>query len=206
MGAFCKYPHKVACDCTEDNVFNINQLDGNDSCSETSSYDGNFSMPVEDIFNETDEVESDMSDVIDEEDLSTSAWYDDDNDDERSIETIVNIHMKSMPACDIWPPWYDHYQRSSEKRRPERKTLRRNNKLMKSNNLPIIAVSNLRSLMPKIKSFTDDIHERQIGCALLSEVWEKTTKKKQRFEIEKILHMKLKLIFHHPWGRGGGAV
>ena len=109
-------------------------------------------MSVEDIFYETDEVESDMSVLIEEEDLTFSAWYYDDNDDERRIETIVNIHIKSMPANDIWPPWYDHYyQRSSEKRRHERKTIRKNNKLIKSINLPIIAVSNLRSLMPKIK-------------------------------------------------------
>ena len=55
--------------------------------------------------------------------------------------------------------------------------------------LPIIAVSNLRSLIPKIKKIARDVHERDISLALLTEVWQKSEKKKHIFEIDKLLHM-----------------
>ena len=89
-----------------------------------------------------------------------------------------------------------------------RKTIKRDNKLFKTGSLPIVAVSNLRSLMPKVKNFTRDIQEREIGCALLSEVWEKKNKKKHQFEIEKMLHMEgLKYIStpRPSTKRGGGT-
>ena len=102
----------------------------------------------------------------------------------------------------------EQYHRPNQPRRPVRRTIRRDFKLLESNNLPIIAVSNLRSLMPKVKNFTEDFHERQIGLALLSEIWEKSNKKKHRFEIEKMLHMEgLKYIStpRPSTKRGGGA-
>ena len=74
--------------------------------------------------------------------------------------------------------------------------------------MPIIAVSNLRSLIPKIRNFAQDIHEREIGVGLLTEVWQKTDKKKHIFEIERLMHMEgLKYISTtRPSNkRGGGA-
>ena len=62
--------------------------------------------------------------------------------------------------------------------------------------------------MPKVNNFVNDIHERSIGVALLSEVWEQATNKKHIFEIDKMLHMEgLKYISTlRPAGkRGGGA-
>ena len=45
----------------------------------------------------------------------------------------------------------------------------------------------MRSLMPKITNFKNDILEREISLALLSEVWEKKGNKKHKFQIEKML-------------------
>ena len=87
------------------------------------------------------------------------------------------------------PPWYDVYQPSEQYRVPVRQTIRRDNRLDKSLLLPIIAVSNLRSLILKIQNFAQDIHEREIGLGLLTEVWEKKDKKKHIFEIEKLMKM-----------------
>ena len=74
-------------------------------------------------------------------------------------------------------------------RKPVRVTLRRDNKLQQSVFFPKIAVSNLRSLVPKIRNFSQDMKEREIGLNLLSEIWEKTGKRKHKFKIEQMLHM-----------------
>ena len=97
---------------------------------------------------------------------------------------------------------------SQQKRIPVRKTIKRDNKLLRTSNLPTIAVSNLRSLIPKARNFSQDIHERQIGCALLSEIWQKSNKKKHNYEIERMLHMEGIKYISTPrvsTKRGGGA-
>ena len=73
--------------------------------------------------------------------------------------------------------------------------------------LPIISVSNMRSLIPKILNFKNDLIDRDISVALLSEVWEKSSCKKHQFEIEKMLQMDgLKYISTpRTTKRGGGA-
>ena len=58
-GAFCKYPHDVICDCSDTNheSLNINQLDGNDSVSDSSSTIDDFEP-----FYATDESLDDSND------------------------------------------------------------------------------------------------------------------------------------------------
>ena len=73
--------------------------------------------------------------------------------------------------------------------KPVRKTLRRDNRLEKSIFLPVVAVANLRSLVPKIRNFSKDVTERGIGVGLLTEVWQKTDNKKHIFELEKMMKM-----------------
>ena len=86
------------------------------------------------------------------------------------------------------PPWFEEYcQRKYIK--PVRRTIYRNNKKLVGQSLPIISVSNMRSLFPKLKNYKNDILKREIGLSLLSEVWEKKGKKKQKLEIEKMLQM-----------------
>ena len=62
--------------------------------------------------------------------------------------------------------------------------------------------------MPKINNFKNDMLEREISLALLSEVWEKKGKKKHRFQIEKMLEQEgLKYIStpRPSCKRGGGC-
>ena len=91
--------------------------------------------------------------------------------------------------------------------RPVRQTVKRDNKLPVCHSLPIVSVSNCRSLIPKVNNFVDDLLEREIGVALLSEVWQKTTSKKHRFEIEKMLQLHGLKYISTPrlHKRGGGA-
>ena len=127
------------------------------------------------------------------------------SEEEYPIPVVIN----NFRSQDENPPaWFDAHFTNFGKRCPVRKTTRRDNRLIKSTLLPIIAVSNLRSLIPKIRNFAQDIHEREIGVGLLTEVWQKTDKKKHIFEIERLMHMEgLKYISTtRPSNkRGGGA-
>ena len=122
------------------------------------------------------------------------------------IPVIVNMFQNQFPTCSP-PPWYDPPQKSYKNRKPVRVTLRRDNKLEKSEFLPKIAVSNVCSLMPKYENFIQDMKEREIGVNLLSEIWEKPGKKRHKFKIEQMLQMEgLKYISTpRPQKRGGGA-
>ena len=108
------------------------------------------------------------------------------------------------------PVWYETYEPpvyNREQSRANRKTVKRDNRMVEGLSLPIISVSNLRSLPPKLNSFKIDLLEREISLALLSEIWEKTTCKKQQFELEKMYEMEgLKYISTpRTQKRGGGA-
>ena len=123
------------------------------------------------------------------------------------IQTIVNMSALPRPKKCQRPSWFEPYHRRLNNIRPVRHTIHRNNKQAVCNILPVVSVSNLRSLMPKISNFKDDMLEREIGLALLSEVWEQKNKKKHQFEIQKLLQMEgLKYISTpRPKKRGGGA-
>ena len=83
------------------------------------------------------------------------------------------------------PAWYDeNTPQEHEKRTPVRKVIKRDNRLQKSSFLPVIAVANLRSLVPKIRNFAKDVHERGIGVGLLTEVWQKMDKKKHILKLK----------------------
>ena len=87
------------------------------------------------------------------------------------IETLVSRDFRQ----EVFPPpvWYEEYtSRRGEDILSVRQTVRRNSKLLQCMSLPIIAVSNIRSLLPKINSFKTDVLEREIGLSLLSEIWE----------------------------------
>ena len=167
---------------------NIIQLDGNISLSECESSSDSDSS-------------SDDEDCLSESSFYSSACLKYDH----GIPVIVNIFQNNH----IWSPppaWYDPPQKPYKNRKPVRVTLRRDNRLGQSNYLPIIAVSNVRSLVPKIGNFAEDMKEREIGLNLLSEIWEKPGKRKHRFKIDQMLHMEgLKYIStpRPPTKRGG---
>ena len=107
-----------------------------------------------------------------------------------------------IPALESWmppdglsinpPAWYEEYSYRApdpSHSKVNRITIKRDNRLVIGESLPIIAVSNLRSLTPKLNNFKDDLIEREISVALLSEVWEKTSCKKQQYEVEKMFQL-----------------
>ena len=88
------------------------------------------------------------------------------------------------------------------------KLIRRDKKWVVGESLPIISVSNVRSITPKIGNVKNDILERDISLSILSEVWEKTTCKKQQYEFEKMFQIDGLKYISTPrvTKRGGGAV
>ena len=91
------------------------------------------------------------------------------------------------------------------------KVIHRNEKINSSSTLPVVAVANVRSLLPKLNSTIEKIENEEIDIALICEVWEKTGKKNRNFQsrVEEMMEMKgLKYIScgARPSGkRGGGA-
>ena len=88
-----------------------------------------------------------------------------------------------------------------------RLTIKRDNRLLITEALPILSVSNLRSIWPRLNNFKTEVILRGISCALLSEVWEKANCSKQQFELEKMLNMDGLKYISTPrmTKRGGGA-
>ena len=105
-----------------------------------------------------------------------------------NIPIVLNIHCGTEQTPP--PPWFDHYQghggRSGNK---YLKTIYRDNRISKCVNLPVISVSNLRSLWPKVRAYCADLAEREISLSILSEVWQRKGNKKHNSEIERMLEM-----------------
>ena len=88
------------------------------------------------------------------------------------------------------------------------KTLRRSNKTLQSISLPLISVYNMRSLLPKLDSFTQDFEDRATGLSILTEIWEKADNKKHQKKLQELFEMKGILYISTPRSglkRGGGV-
>ena len=188
------------------NIRDIKQLDGLNS---TISSVNSSSYASSELSSSSDEPGTELSSSFSSSEEESSINYSciEDEDVHFEIPVIVNIFKDNVQNFPV-PPWYEPVLRQNQFRIPVRKTIRRDCRLEKSTQLPVIAVSNLRSLMPKVNSFVEDMHQRDIGVALLTEVWEKAQKKKHIFQIDKMLHMEgLKYIStpRPSAKRGGGA-
>jgi hypothetical protein len=89
-----------------------------------------------------------------------------------------------------------------------RKTIRRDNKTFQALTLPKLTNYNMRSFFPKCDNFAQDMEERESDLSFLTEVWEKSEKKKNQFKLEELLEMRgIKYISTPRPGaqRGGGA-
>ena len=85
---------------------------------------------------------------------------------------------------------------------------RRNKMAAVAHHLPVVTVSNVRSLFPKIRNIRTDMLEREVDVNLCCEIFEKADNKKQREEIEKMLEIDGFKYFSTPrprGKRGGGA-
>ena len=91
---------------------------------------------------------------------------------------------------------------------PNNITVRRDNRLLEALSLPTFSVYNMRSIWSKLDSLAQDMEERDVDIAILTEVWEKKENLKHKSKIEELLEMKeTKYISTARPGakRGGGA-
>ena len=172
------------------NSDNIPQIDGNDSINS----------------------QSDISSVYS--DIQCSCCEDDyDQDLENNLQIPVHISQYRQEHHSDQlnpPPWYEKYEPRKIKElesKTNRKVIRRDKKLIEGESLPIISVSNVRSLIPKVGNVKNDILERDISLSIFLEVWEKTNCKKQQFEFEKMFQIDGLRYISTPrlTKRGGGA-
>merc|ERR1712129_280106 len=79
---------------------------------------------------------------------------------------------------------------------------------MGAHHLPVVTVSNMRSLFPKDWNHTTDMLERQVDVSLCCEIWEKAENRKHKDNIEQMLELHGLKYFSTPrprGKRGGGA-
>ena len=91
------------------------------------------------------------------------------------------------------------------------KRISTNPRIEASSTMSVVAVANVRSLLPKLNAFIEKIENEEIEVALVVEVWEKMGEKNNHFQskVEEIMQMKgLKYIScgaRLTGKRGGGA-
>ena len=121
-----------------------------------------------------------------------------------------SLSLDTLPASTI--PVHIGFRPSSfpvsERLLPVRKTIRRDNKVVQALSLPRISSYNMRSLMPKLNCFVEDMLDRNCQLSFLTEIWTKSENKRHQFKIEELYEMKgLKYISTPRPGAilGGGA-
>ena len=131
-------------------------------------------------------------------------------------DTVSEIDSSDSEATNNIPvtTFMTRANQPAPRRRDAPQVLReipRNTRINASNGLPVVAVANVRSLLPKLNSFIEKIQNESIKICLISEIWEKKGRKNAHFQArtEEIMEMhgyKYISCGARPSGkRGGGA-
>ena len=172
----------------------ISQLDGNFSVASSLSGDSSISSNADNSFN----------DVFDDQSTSDSNHDHSINDYDTQSEYSQNSEDSEISR----PAWYDEPNHDRTRLPSVLIPANRKSRAAIGVNLPVFSVCNMRSLMPKVNSFADDVLERDIDLAFLGEIWEKIGDKSHLNKIERLLKLKgIKYIStpRRTLKRGGGA-
>ena len=144
--------------------------------------------------------------------MKTVSMKRDDNGDEHDTDESEahNVIEDDEYSSTNPPPWYDHYVANTfEQRIPIRKHVLANDRVAASTELPTIAVTNVRSISPKIHNFSEDLLIRQVSACLVSETWEKEKRNRMfKNELERLFQIDGLTYISCPRPsnkRGGGA-
>jgi hypothetical protein len=125
-----------------------------------------------------------------------------DSCNENNPRSSPNAHVES-------PPWYDPYVNENTERISCLRKITANNRVAESAQLPTVAATNMRSILPKLRNFAEDMLQRQITVSLLSETWEKAEgNRKFQEETERLFELNGLKFLSYPRPsahRGGGA-
>ena len=82
-----------------------------------------------------------------------------------------------------------------------------NNKIFQAASFPKFTSYNMRSLMPKVRSFGMDFEDRMCDLAFLCETWERKNKRSHNFKVEELFEMRgISYISRPRRNRSGGGV
>ena len=157
---------------------------------QTSLQDDDLCMNYDECISLIDQLDGNIS-ISSDSSISSSSEGD-------QYASAIPVHIGHRPVNSL----------QSSRPPPVRRAVRRDNKVLQAASLPKMSSYNMRSLMPKIGNFGQDMHNRMCSLSFLTEVWHKSENKKHQFKIEELLELKgLKYISTPRPGtrRGGGA-
>ena len=174
----------------------IYQLDGNASDSSSLSDESSINY---------DDVQS-INDVFDDQSSVSDSNHDQSSDDDCDNQSEDSQYSEDLEIRI--PSWYDEPYWDRSRLPSVLIPANQKSRAAIGMNLPVFSVANMRSLMPKVNSFADDVLERDIDLAFLGEIWEKVGDKSHLNKIERLLEIKgIKYIStpRRTLKRGGGA-
>ena len=162
----------------------IYQADGADSISEDSSTDAEQDISIDESSNEDAEYNTDVEDNEDDLDNADN----NDEEDEAIEDDRGDEHNRAQIPVIISERRQGSHQ-LNERGNCELRPIGTNNRIAASSELPTIAVTNFRSLGPRIKNVKDDIILRDIDILIGSETWQKDSNQKIKDDIEELLQL-----------------
>ena len=123
-----------------------------------------------------------------------------------SVSDQVEESEEEMSSQDP-PSWHDPYLKETEPRTQILRRINTNNRVAMSAEMPTIASTNTRSILPKIRNFTEDMIQRNITACFVSEIWQKENNVKFQKEVERMFELNgLQFIScPRPQNRPGGG-
>ena len=177
-------------------------MDESEQEDEREEHNDDYITDVEDDTGE--EYTTDVEDAIDEQDISDNdEELDDDNEgdmeDHHNIQgeiPVIITHRRPLQAPNA--------ERGESALRP----IVANDRVAASAELPTIAVTNFRSLGPRLQNVKDDILLRDIDVLVGSEIWQKDSNRKLKDDIEGLLqfHGIQYISCPRPNNKRGGGV
>ena len=156
------------------------------------------------------EISEESDEESNEESQDESRYESETNEDDEESECVEDDEEEQeQQYVQVNPPsWHEPYLPHDEYRPPVLTRIVTNNRVADSAELPTVSVTNIRSLGPKIRNFTEDILLRDITACLVSETWEKDNSRKYKKKLETMFEEKGLTYISCPrpsTKRGGGA-
>ena len=182
---------------------NIFQGDGGDTISDMKENDAD-----EDDESEEDDAEDDLESAdISEHDIE--AEYDEGDDCNEDEEDVEDGEVWAEGQIPVIVTNRDGANRNrSERERRELRGINSNDRVAESAEFPTIAVTNFRSLWPRVQNVKDDILLRSIDVQICSETWEKEDDSRLKTVMEELFELHGLQYISCPRPnkkRGGGA-
>ena len=203
-----------------DNIFLVDGISGKNilNVEDICQLDGNASVDNSSMYSSDMEVSNDGMGDFDTSQLNISniSLAEDDNAEGEDEQDVSELHFESEEEHknhgEYVIPVHINNDRPGNKTETRERVLTTVNLVDKrteaSMALPTVAVTNFRSLEPKLNNVTSDMLERELDIVLGSETWQKDSNKTLKANIEKMLEehgLAFKSCPRPSTKRGGGS-